>query len=85
MERITAIEQSLSVFVCGIVGFLPVLGLIPAVHALVCWARVRSKYGDQWNPAGAYLRAGAVLAMVGVLGSILVIGVVCIAIANTFW
>ena len=85
MERITAIEQSLTVFVCGIVGFLPVLGLFPAVHALVCWTRVRRKYGSQWNPAALYLRAGALLAMVGVLSSILVIAVVSIVIANTLW
>ena len=82
MDRITAIEKSLTVFVCGIIGFLPVLGLMPAVHALVCWARVSAKYGRQWNPASAYLRAGALLATLGVLGSMLVIAVVCMAIAN---
>jgi hypothetical protein len=85
MDRITAIEKSLTIFVCGIIGFLPVLGLMPAVHALVCWARVRAKYAGQWNPAWAYLRAGAVLATLGVLGSMLVIAVVCMAIANAFY
>ena len=85
MERIAAIEQSLTVFVCGIVGFLPVLGLIPAVHALVCWIRVRRKYGNQWNPAAPYLRAGAMMALLGVLSSMLLIAVVCIAIAEAFW
>ncbi len=85
MDRITAIEQSLTVFVCGIIGLLPVLGLLPAVHALVCWRRVRSRYRDQWNPASAYLTGGAVLATLGVLNSILLIGVVCIAIAISFY
>jgi hypothetical protein len=84
MDRITAIEKSLTVFVCGIIGFLPVLGLLPAVHALVSLARVRARYGGEWNPASAYLRAGAVLATLGVLGSMLVIAVVCLAIANAF-
>ena len=82
MDRITAIEKSLTVFVCGIVGFLPVLGLMPAVHALVCCARVRSKFAGQWNPASAYLRVGAVLAALGVLGSMLLIAVVCMVIAD---
>ena len=85
MDRITAIEQSLTVFVCGIIGLLPVLGVLPAVHALVCWGRVRSRYGDQWNPASAYLKGGAVLAALGVLNSILVVGVVCLAIASAFY
>ena len=85
MDRITAIEKSLTVFVCGIIGFLPVLGLLPAVHALVCWARLRTKYRGQWNPASAYLRAGAVLATLGVVGSMLLIAVVCMAIANAFY
>lgn len=83
MDRIAAIEKSLSVFVWGIIGFLPVVGLLPAVHALVSARRVRSRYGRQWNPASAYLRAGAVLALLGVLGSLLVIAVVAFAVANS--
>ncbi|HWV98296.1 MAG TPA: hypothetical protein VNZ64_01265 [Candidatus Acidoferrum sp.] len=84
MDRISAIEKSLTVFVCGLIGFLPVVGLLPAVHALVCSVRVRSQYGGQWNPASAYLRAGTALATFGVLSSILVIAVVSLAIANAF-
>lgn len=83
MDQITAIEKSLSVFVWGIIGVLPVVGLLPAVHALVSARRVRSRYGRQWNPALAYLRAGAVLALLGVLSSILTIAVVSFVVANS--
>ena len=84
MDRIAAIEKSLSVFFWGIMGFLPVLGLLPAVHALVCSWRVRSQYRDQWNPALPYLRAGTVLATFGVLSSLLVISAAVLAIGNAF-
>jgi hypothetical protein len=81
MDRITAIRQSLTVFVCGIVGFLPFIGLVPAVHALVCWARIRSQYGAEWNPASAYLSWGARLAVLGLLGSALIISVALVTFA----
>jgi len=73
MDRIAAIEKSLNCFVCGLVGLLPLLGLFPAVHALVCWRRVRARYGSEWNPAEAYLTGGFVLGVLGVLSSMLFI------------
>jgi hypothetical protein len=84
MDRIAAIEQSLTGFVCGIIGFLPVVGLIPAVYALLCWQRVRADYGEQWNPAAAYLKAGAVLATLGLLGSTLFIAVAILTMSDAF-
>ncbi len=85
MDRIAAIEKSLAVFVWGIIGFLPVLGLLPAVHALVSSWRVRARYRGQWNPASAYLLAGTLLATIGVLSSILLITVVVLVVANSFY
>jgi hypothetical protein len=76
MDRIAAIEKSLTCFVCGIIGLLPVLGLFPAVHALVCWRQVRAGYGPEWNPAAAYLKGGFVLGLLGVLSSMLFIIVI---------
>jgi hypothetical protein len=73
MDLITAIRNSLTVFVCGIIGLIPILGLIPAVYSLVSWIRVRRAFRNQWNPASVYLNGGAVLALFGVLSSILVI------------
>jgi hypothetical protein len=79
MDRITAINKSLTCFVCGIVGLLPLIGLFPAVHALSCWRKVRAGYRDQWNPASAYLKGGLVLGILGVLSSTLFILVVAAA------
>jgi hypothetical protein len=76
MDRITAINKSLTCFVCGIVGLLPLIGLFPAVHALACWRKVRTGYRDQWNPASAYLKGGLALGILGVLSSTLFILVV---------
>ena len=73
MDRITVINKSLATFVCGIVGFLPVVGLLPAVYAVLNWRRVTVQYGKEWNPASAYLSWGARLAVLGLLGSVLVI------------
>ena len=73
MDRITAIRKSLATFVCGIAGFLPIIGLIPAVYAIVNWRRVTVQYGKEWNPASAYLNWGARLATLGLLGSALVV------------
>lgn len=81
MDRITAIEKSLTCFVCGIVGLLlPVLGLFPAVHALACWSKVRRGYGEQWNPAAGYLKGGLVLGILGVLSSSLCILIIAAAV-----
>ena len=78
MNRITAIHKSLRAFVCGLVGFLPFIGLVPAIYALVCWAHVRARYRDAWNPASAYLSWGARLATLGLLASGLIVAVIAI-------
>jgi hypothetical protein len=70
MDRITAIRKSLSGFVAGLIGLIPLLGMLPAIYALHCWFRVHRLYRD-WNPASGYLEWGARLGMLGLLGSIL--------------
>jgi hypothetical protein len=80
MDQITAIRTSLSAFVCGIVGLVPLLGLVGAVHALNCHRSVRARYGNQWNPAAPYLRAGYVFGLIGLASSFLLIGMVAVAL-----
>jgi len=83
MDRISAINKSLTCFVYGIVGLLPVIGLFPAVHALSCWRKVRRGYGAQWNPAAAYLKGGFVLGLLGVLSSMLfILAIAAMVMAN---
>jgi hypothetical protein len=71
MDRITAIRKSLATFAWGTVGLLPIIGLIPAVYAIRSWRRVTVQYGNEWNPASAYLSWGARLACLGLLASVL--------------
>jgi hypothetical protein len=52
---------------------VPLVGLFPAVHAVVCWRQVRTHYSPEWNPAAAYLTGGLVLGLLGVLSSALFI------------
>ena len=80
MDRITAIRLALRAFVCGIIGFLPVVGLIPAIYALILRGQIRSGFGAGWNPASRYATAGAVLAFLGLLSTFLL--VVAIAFAS---
>jgi hypothetical protein len=65
MPRIIVIQLSLRAFVCGLVGVLPVIGVVPALCALSCWVRIRRRYPDEWNPASNYLRWGSILAVLG--------------------
>ena len=81
MNRTTAIEKSLSAFVNGIFGFIPVLGCVPAIYALVCWREVQNQYGKEWNPAARYLSWGARLGAFGLLGTALI----ALLAALTFW
>ena len=82
MDRITAIRKSLATFVCGIVGFLPIIGLLPAVYAIVSWRSVTVRYGKEWNPASAYLSWGARLAVLGLLGSLLLASSLALALVT---
>jgi len=72
-ERIAAIKLSLQAWVLGIIGFLPIIGLMPGIVALFYYFRIRSRYSGEWNPAAAYLTAGGILAAIGVIGSLIVV------------
>lgn len=81
MDRITVIKKSLSAFVCGIIGYFPLIGLAPALYALHCWSDVRHHYRD-WNPARRYLTWGAVLGGLGLLNSILTLFAIGMALVD---
>ena len=75
MPRIIVIRKSLTAFVCGLIGFLPIIGVLTGLYALLCWNSIRTRYPDEWNPASAYLSWGARLALLGLLGSALIVSV----------
>ena len=85
MDLTTAIRKSLAAFVWGIVGVLPVIGLIPAVCALGHWWAVRSGYRNQWNPASTYLMAGGALAFLGLLSTVFLGAVLAVALVSQFF
>ncbi len=82
MDRVTAIRKSLTTFVLGIFGALPVLGVIPAVLALGYYFAVQSSYRKEWNPASVYLRLGGALALWGLLSTVLLIAVLALEIGE---
>lgn len=82
MDRITAIDKSLSVFTSGLFGFIPLVGFVPSIRALIIQARVHKQYRD-WNPAAAYLKYGTVFAIIGLLNSGLAMLFIALALANS--
>jgi hypothetical protein len=84
MDRIAAIRRSLAIFIYGIMSLVPVLGVIPAVCAIGQWWVVRSRYKDRWNPASQYLRAGVILALLGISSAFLLFLVLAIWISNNY-
>jgi hypothetical protein len=73
MSRTVVIRKSMTAFVCGLIGFLPVVGLLPGLYALSCWAHIRTRHPGEWNPAAAYLSWGARLSLLGLLGTALIV------------
>lgn len=83
MDRISAIHKSLTVFVCGIFGVVPILGIVPGVYAIACWRKVRSRYRTEWNPASAYVNWGAALGAIGILNSVLIVFLIALSIVSS--
>jgi hypothetical protein len=61
------IERSLRCFVLGIFGLVPVLGLPALVLAGLDSWRIGRDHRGLWNAAGAYLTAGRIMALIGLL------------------
>ena len=80
MPRIIVIRKSLTAFVCGLVGFLPIIGVLPGLYALLCWNLIRTRYPDQWNPASAYLSWGTRLAVLGLGVSALIVSIALLSL-----
>jgi hypothetical protein len=79
VDQATLIRKSLTIFVCGLIGALPILGLVPGTFALVSALRIHFSSRQTWNPASRYLRVGAALALVGIGVSALIIAAAIIA------
>ena len=73
MDQITVIRRSLAIFALGILSLLPLIGLIPAIYALITSSQIRANYQEPWNPASRYLKAGSLMARLGFFGSAILI------------
>lgn len=82
MDQITAIRNSLTAYVCGLVGLLPLIGFPVAIYAVVFYWRVRKGFRGEWNPASHYLGWAATLGFIGVLNSTLLIFVIGLALVD---
>lgn len=80
MPRIIVIRKSLAAFVCGLFGFLPIVGVLPGIYALLCWNHIRTRYPNEWNPASAYLSWGSRLALLGLGVSALIVAVAIVTL-----
>lgn len=75
-ERIQIIEQSLGCFWRGLWSFLPFIGIVPAIGALILHRRTRRLAAGNWNPAARYLKWGLILARLNLTITIVLLGVV---------
>ena len=69
LNRIGIIRQSVSVFLYGITGLVPIAGIFHATHALVKGFRLQQAYSEP-NPVDHYRKWGMALGLFGILISI---------------
>jgi hypothetical protein len=79
MDRATAIRRSLTCFVCGIIGMIPIIGLLPAMYTVIWGLLIHHRYRD-WNPAARYLNWGTTLAALGLAQTLLLLGLLIVAL-----
>lgn len=80
--KVIIIERSLSCFMWGLLGLIPVLGVPMALRAMQQNWRVSRDAKGTWNPAHRYLLWGIVCARVGVFAFIILLGAALIIVSN---
>jgi hypothetical protein len=80
LRRIAVIEVSLRCFVFGLIGLIPVLGFPLAVLTVIHFWKARLAAASEWNPAHAYLNCGLLFAALGCGASIILFGIVLVAL-----
>ena len=78
------LQRSLRCHALGWWGLVPVLGLVPAMLAFAEFRAVVLRKGGLWNAARPQLLLGAWLAGVGILFSLTLVVIICVAMAETW-
>ena len=81
VDQITTIHKSLTIFVCGLIGVAPVVGLPFGLAAIGLFISARRKRSG-WNPAEHYLDWGVRFALLGFILTLLLVALL-MAISTT--
>ena len=76
------IKGSVRCFGLGCFALIPVVGIAPALLTLIQFRHVVALSENSWNVANSYLVWGAVLAGVGLVVSLLCLGLIVAGLAN---
>ena len=82
MPKSEMLRRSMRCFVLGWWSLVPMFGVVPAMLALVDFRAVVLRKGRRWNAARIRLTAGALLAGIGLMVSIIVGTLLTITILN---
>jgi hypothetical protein len=82
MDQIKVIHRSVSGFICGLFGLLPLVGLPFGIAAVVQFICVRRRRDIEWNPAERYLDWGAIFALIGFGLTLLVVAIALFNVIN---
>lgn len=74
MDKIRVIKRSLRCFAFGWLSLFPILGIAPAMLAMILYKQVQDEVGKEWNPARKEVLLGWALAWCGLFLSLLVLG-----------
>lgn len=80
MNKVLALKAALRCFTCGLLGFIPVLGIPFALAAMFFHTRASGHSPDDWNVAHRYGALGMFFA-----GTSLVLNVTAIVWFALFW
>lgn len=84
-EKIAVIHRSLRCRRFGFVSLIPFAGILAAFFALRDFRFVRGTVGKEWNPARRQLNIGMMLAMIGVMISVIIFCAIAFAIVSQIY
>jgi hypothetical protein len=65
-QKLAVIRLSIQSFTFGIFGLIPFVGWFFRVPGFIRYNKALKLQGEEWNPAGRYLKAGRILSLLGI-------------------